>query len=241
MPVALSVRRRSRRLPDEDLAAQSARPGDPRGGRHAVRGEPPARRRSQGPPQGRARLCGAGPAVRARDGGAARPAAGGRQPHADPDQRRPHLSPDAAGDRGGTLDHHVRDLHLLVREGGPRLRRRALGALARRRQGAHPHRLGRQPEDGGGAARADARGRGRDPQVPPAALVLHRPRQQSNAPQAAGGGRRRGIHRRRGHRRRMERRRAGSGPLARYPLPHRGPGARAHAGGVRGQLDGSAA
>ena len=64
-----------------------------------------------------------------------------------------------------------------------------------------------------------------------------RAHEQSHAPQAARRRRPGRLHRRRRHRRRVGRRRAGPRPLARLALPLEGPGRRADAGRVHGQLD----
>ena len=61
---------------------------------------------------------------------------------------------DAGRDPEREAHDHVRDLHLLVRRHGPRVRRRAVRARARRRARARAARLGRLAED-----RRDARSR----------------------------------------------------------------------------------
>ena len=141
--------------------------------------------------------------------------------------------------RAAQAHHHFRDLHLLVRRRSARQFADALvRARPRRRRRARAARLGRQQQDGSTPMLAgDGAGRREVVRYHPLALVQPRPAQQPHPPQAAGRRRARRVHRRRRHRRQVARPRAGSRPLARHPLPARGPGRRADAGGVHGQLD----
>ena len=139
--------------------------------------------------------------------------------------------------RAATQDDRLRDLHLLVGSDRQGVRRRPRRASPRRRQGARAARLGRLAEDGGQPRRGAAVGGRRDPQVPPAALVAPRPPQQPHAPQAPRRRRPDRLHRRRRHRRAVDRRCSGPRALARHALRGRGPGRRADAGRLHGQLD----
>ena len=92
--------------------------------------------------------------------------------------------------RGAQSVDHVRDLHLLVGRDRRAVHRRAVRARARRRPGQRHGRLGRQHQDGRGAARTHGGGGRARRALPPAALVQPRPPQQPHPPQAAGRGRR---------------------------------------------------
>ncbi len=112
----------------------------------------------------------------------------------------------------------------------PGVRRCALRAGARRRQGARAARLGRLVEDGPGAGRRDEAARASRSRSTTRRTGAPRPAQQPHAPEAPRRRRPGRLHRRRRHRRQVERRRAGPRPLARHPLPGRRPGRRADAG-----------
>ena len=120
---------------------------------------------------------------------------------------------------------------------GQRVRRRALGAGAGRRESARAPRLARQQQARLRPARDDGRCRRERPQVPRAGLVSPRPDEQPHAPQGAGRRRQGGLHRRCRHRRRLERQCPGSRALARHALSRRRAGRGANAGGIHGQLD----
>ena len=139
--------------------------------------------------------------------------------------------------RGAQQDHHLRDLHLLVGQDRRGVRRGAVRARARRRQGARAARLGRQRQDGQAGLARDEGGRAsRSGATTRCAGTPSATHQQPHAPQAAGRRRPHRLHRRRRHRRRMDRQRAGPGALARHAFPRRGPGGGADAGGLHGQL-----
>ena len=120
---------------------------------------------------------------------------------------------------------------------GRAVRRGAGRTCAHRRRGAGADRLGRQPEDGAGAARPDGRGRGERGALSPAALVSPGAHEQPHPPQAADRRRRGRLHGRCRHCGQLGRQRDGARSLARFALPARRAGRRADAGGVHGQLD----
>ena len=102
-------------------------------------------------------------------------------------------------------EHQLRNVHLLVGRHRPGFAD-ALSERARaRRQGARAARLGRQPEDGRGAARRDEGGRRARSSAITRCTGTPGAHEQPHAPQAAGRRRPGGLHRRRRHRRQVGR------------------------------------
>ena len=133
--------------------------------------------------------------------------------------------------------HQLRDVHLLVGRDRPRVCGSPVRARPRRRRGAGADRLGRQPEDRAGTARLDGRGRSARGALSPAALVPPRTHEQSHPPQAADRRRARSASPAASASRTTgtaTRRRRITGAIR---TSARGPGRRADAGGVHGQLD----
>ncbi|CAF1108550.1 unnamed protein product [Rotaria sp. Silwood1] len=126
------------------------------------------------------------PSVAERAAGAA---AGGGQPGGDAGERRPDLPVHAHGHPVGAEDGQLRDLHLLVGQHRPRVRRRADRARAGRREGERAAGLGGQPQDRRRDARRDEGRRRGLRAFPRAALFPLGPPEQPHPPQAAGGGR----------------------------------------------------
>ena len=165
------------------------------------------------------------------------PVACGQSRRRAPERRR-DLSVDARCHPQREADDHVRDLHLLVRRRRSRVRRRAFRAREGRRSRARAARLGRLAEDRRRAFSTTMRNAG-------VQIELYRPLHWYHLARLNNRTHRKllvvdgrvGFTGGVGIADKWARRCAGSGPLARQPLPRRGAGRRADAGDVPRQLD----